>query len=111
MVDLTKFFESEFLSVEQVRASSSKIATVLYGGDFDRDRWGEYVWVLVEIDGAQKKLRLNATTFNNLKTWGVNTEGWIGKQIHLEIAPAKEGGKEFIIGAPAYKRVIEGLKK
>lgn len=101
-MDINEFLESEFLTCEYVRTSTTKKATILSSGtkELSQDGKTKKLQLLVEIDGKQKFWKLNKASLKNLKEkFGTDSNLYIGKVVGLSLQTL-QGGKEGIVGTP-----------
>jgi hypothetical protein len=100
MVDCSEALESQYLTVDLVKASPSKTIVITDPGSYELTEHKEKKLTLgVSIDGKMKRWRPNKETLNNLaNVWGRQTEQWTGKRIGLELQVIL--GKECVVGKP-----------
>ena len=99
MADISEALESNFLSVDVVKNSTTKKCVVVDPGSYEDDDFGNRkLSVKVNIDGKVKKWRPNISTVENLRVFGMDTTAWMGKVIDLSVD--KQGGRELVIGRP-----------
>jgi hypothetical protein len=78
-MDMTKFGGDQYLKVEDIRASGPVRATIeaIKDGPFDKP-------VASLSDGSALQLNVSNTR-TLIRTWGKNSEDWLGREIELEI--------------------------
>lgn len=103
-MDVTKLLETS-LTLDVVKSSPSKRFVILSGGAMQTMQDGkEKLCLLVEIDGKQINWYPNKTSLKNISaSYGVETAGWIGKQVTVEIGTVN--GKEATIARPVSTKV------
>lgn len=112
-MDVTKYAESEYMNVSQVKAAVVKKAVFVDSGmvesfTYDGKQLEKMVFV-VEFNGRRKKWSPNMDTLKNLgQAWGWESSHWVGKTVQLVVATMK--GKEAILGLPVGEDPV-GLKK
>lgn len=102
MVNTQELTESEFLGTQFVKDSTTKKAVILNSGTVEPSKDGNYkqLQLLVEIDGRQKKWKLNKISLRALQSkYGNNSELYVGKVVTFSTM-LLQGGKEAIIGNP-----------
>jgi hypothetical protein len=98
-MDATQYGESDFITTEIVNASKTKKIVVIGDAKVEETDWGSRMELPVEIDGKKKRYRPNKDTIKNcIRSYGVETKGWLGKTIALTVMTV--AGKDSIIGSP-----------
>lgn len=98
MVNATKAAENEWLDIELVQKSPTKIAIILDEGRYEQTKFGERLKMKVSMDKKIKEWTVNQRSAQNLiDLWGPNTENWVNKQVMLDIEMSKTG-KPMIVG-------------
>jgi hypothetical protein len=103
-MDISQDFDIEFIAVEDVERSPTKRCVVIGEGGRDQKEKFAQVYVEVELDGEQRKLRLNLATIRSCKEWGLDTSHWIGRVLDLHILKMFNGGS-YVAARPAPKPV------
>jgi len=101
MVDTTRFAEGQNLTVQLVKDSPSKRCVIIGEAQAEETDFGEKLTVQAEIDGKQKKWRMNRDTVKNLRQLGVDSNTWGGAVVNLRIITVN--GKESVVGVPELK--------
>ncbi len=89
-----------FLTINNVKNSDKKIATILPGSGWtefsNEEETIKKPWVTIELDGEQLEWTLNKTTNERLgeEIGSFETDDWVGAQIKLLVD--KRGDQEFI---------------
>ena len=99
-MDITKLVQGDSLNIDFVKNSNSKKLVILSAGAMKlmQDNKEKFT-CLVEIDSKQINWTPNKTSMRNIsEKYGMDSNGWIGKQISLTIESVK--GREAIIGKP-----------
>lgn len=99
-MDTKKYTQSQYLAVQEVKDSKSKVLTVVSEGSEQPDDNNKLKYCcVVEIDGQNRQYRPNRTTLQAMqKVWGFDSCQWVGKRMSLTTAML--GSKEAIIGSP-----------
>lgn len=96
-MDATQYGESDYVTAELVKASSTKKVVVVGDAKTEETDYGVKLTVPVELDGKPKKYRPNKDTVKNLiSVFGKDTKSWIGKTIDMQVITVM--GKESVIG-------------
>jgi hypothetical protein len=99
-MDVSNLMESDFLSVDFVKNSLSKRATILSGGTEDTYKDSRSLKVLIEVDAKQKFWRINKISLRSLADkYGKDSSLWVGKQVAFSVVVTMLG-KESIIATP-----------
>ncbi|MAH49120.1 hypothetical protein CMI37_25065 [Candidatus Pacearchaeota archaeon] len=99
MVDATKATESEYLNADTVKELSKKKGVITSAGEYQETEWGDKLTMEIEVDGRQKKWRVNRSSAQNLKAeFGVNTDKWVGKVVNLQVINIQ--GKQSVLATP-----------
>jgi hypothetical protein len=101
MVEVKNLLESDYVTIDFVKASPSKRAVIISPGVIGPNQQGNNKLTMqVEIDGKNKKWSPNRKTLENVsKAWGTNTDKWVGKVVTFQMALASNG-KEIVLGLP-----------
>lgn len=100
-MDVTELLESEYLGLEFIKNSPSKVGIILSSGtqEAGKDGKGKNLQVLIEIDGKKKYWKINKGSLRLLVSkYGLNSEGFVAKQISF--GSQIVNGKECILGTP-----------
>lgn len=103
-MDVTDLVQSQYLTVQEVNNSPTKIVTILNEGikeDVVDSKGQKYqsVKILVELDKVKKDWRPNKFALKKLaERFGNNTSLWVGKQFALKTM-LMQGGREGIVPA------------
>ena len=103
-MDVTDLVQSQYLTVQEVTNSPTKIATILSEGvreEVSDSKGQKYqaVSLMVELDRVQKTWRPNKYSLKKLAArFGNDTKSWVGKQLALGVM-LMQGGKEGIVPA------------
>lgn len=97
-MDTTQYAESEYVTPELVKSSPSKTAVIVSEALPDKTDYGEKLTCQVEIDGKQKKWRLNRDSVKNMQQIGKDSKTWMSHIIRFMVVTTK--GKECVIGVP-----------
>jgi len=98
MVDSTQAMESEYVTVDLVKSSKTKILVVVNPGNYEELDKKTKLVVGVNIDAKTKKWIPNRESVENLQVLGVDTVDWVG--IKIGLAVEKRNGRESIIARP-----------
>ena len=110
MVDASESCESQYVTVDLVRESKSKLLEIKDAGEYQETDYGRKLTFMVEIEGKKKIWRPNRDTCCNLKSkFGAETSKWNGAEINLQII--KVQGKDSVIGLPKPATKIEEVGK
>lgn len=96
-MDIGKYAESEFVTVQLVKESNTKKLVILDQGSEQAFENKVGLVFLVNIDGKTKKWKPNKLTLSNLiKSLTTNSDAWVGKTVDLRIEFVK--GKDSVVG-------------
>lgn len=103
-MNIKEFIEGNFLSVEKVKSSPSKMITLLSSGEIKKMKDKEKLCFLVEMDGKRLEYYPNQTSLKNLaEAWGTEASVWVGKPIKLTTMTANN--IEMVIAIPMEQKV------
>ena len=103
MVDVTQAMESDFVNVDLIRESPTKMATILNEGEYqDAEYQGKKYTkfnIEIEIDFKRKIWSPNKDSVKNISdVYGKDSKNWVGKQVVFRVI--KQNGKDSVTGLP-----------
>ena len=108
-MNTNEFIESAYITADIVRNSPSKHLNILNEAQGEETDFGHRLTCTVEIDGKEKKWRLNKDSICNMRNLGTDSKAWIGAKVKLNIV--KIQGKEAVVGYPIMEKVdVENVR-
>jgi len=98
-MDMKKFAESEYVTIDDVKTSETKTIVFINSGEEKNTDFGHKLKFMVEMDGKQKFFTPNKTSVQNLILgFGEDSNKLIGQVVKLDVEVIK--GRESIIVHP-----------
>ena len=96
-MDVTEAMESQYVTVELVKHSNSRVALITSEGEFEEAERGRRLTLTVDIDGKHKFWLPNPTSVKSLVELFGSKESlnWIGKKVLLDTL--RISGKDSVI--------------
>ena len=106
MVDATKVYESNWVNIDRVKTSPTKIGVILGEGSIEKGfRERDQLVLPIEMDSNHLEYGLNKTSHTNLSAqWGADSKLWIGKRIRFTVM--KVNNTDSLVSIP----LIDELK-
>ena len=105
---MKKFAESDFITIDDVKASPTKTIVFINPGEEKLTDFGHKLRFMVEMDGKRKYITLNRTSVQNIiDAFGPDSNVLIGKRATLKIETFKsrESVVVYPIKAPSEETV------
>jgi len=98
-MDVRHLLESDFVSVQMIKDSSSKKGIILSPGTEEQFKESKNLKLLIEIDGKKKFWKVNKTSLKLLVLqFGAESDKYVGIPVDFEIQIVN--GRESVVGKP-----------
>jgi hypothetical protein len=99
-MDVSKFLESDYVTVQFVKDSLSKTLVIVSPGAEESFKEKAGLTLAVQMDGKMKKWKTNKASLTALVAkHGKESSAYVGKTVSLTVQIVN--GKESVIGVPA----------